>query len=132
MENKETFQTNLLDENKKTDSNEEDDLSEKDNLQKSYNVILSRKIRIFIFILFLVLSVVVDLDNGIFNSSVNYLQKDLDMNQTDYGIFVSVSFIGRIIGLVIFMIIINFKHRKFTLILTIFLHASSYILYSAK
>ena len=132
MENKETFQTNLLDENKKTDSNEEDDLSEKDNLQKSYNVILSRKIRIFIFILFLVLSVVVDLDNGIFNSSVNYLQKDLDMNQTDYGIFVSVSFIGRIIGLVIFMIIINFKHRKFTLILTIFLHASSYILYSIK
>ena len=51
------------------------------------------------------------------------------MNNTQYGLFVSISFIGRIIGLVFFMIIINLKHRKFTLILSIVLHGSSYSLY---
>ena len=93
------------------------------------SVTLSRKARIFIFCLFLLLSIVVDLDNGIFSASVKTLQEDLGMNNTQYGLFVSISFIGRIIGLVFFMIIINLKHRKFTLILSIVLHGSSYCLY---
>ena len=97
-------------------------------LHENYTV-LSRKIRIFIFSLFLILSVVVDLESGIFNSSVDQLKKDLDMNNAQYGLFVSISFTGRIIGLVIFMVLLNFKHRKFTLIATIFLHGSSYALY---
>jgi len=90
---------------------------------------LSRKARVFIFCLFLLLSIIVDLDNGIFSSSVKTLQADLGMNNTQYGLFISISFIGRIIGLVFFMIIINLKHRKFTLILSIVLHGSSYCLY---
>ena len=98
------------------------------NLQENYTV-LSRKMRIYIFTLFLILSGVVDLESGIFNSSVDILQKDLEMNNAQYGLFVSISFTGRIIGLVIFMVLLNFKHRKFTLITTIFLHGSSYGLY---
>ena len=96
--------------------------------QENYTV-LSRKMRIYIFSLFLILSVVVDLESGIFNSSVDYLQADLNMNNAEYGLFVSISFTGRIIGLVIFMFLLNFKHRKYTLIVTIFLHGSSYALY---
>ena len=106
-----------------------DNISNKEEFQEAENVILSRKVRILIFCLFLVLSIVVDLDNGIFSSSVDVLAKDLGMNNTEYGTFVSVSFIGRIIGLVFFMVVINFKHRKFTLTLTIALHGSSYIFY---
>ena len=101
-----------------------------EEFHENLNVTLSRKVRIFIFILFLVLSVVVDLDNGIFSASVKEIQTDLDMSPTKYGIFLSISFVGRIIGLVIFMIIINFKHRKFTLALTIFLHGASYSFYA--
>ena len=97
-------------------------------LQENYTV-LSRKMRIYIFALFLILSVTVDLESGIFNSSVDYLQQDLNMNNAEYGLFVSISFTGRIIGLVIFMFLINFKHRKYILIITIFLHGSSYALY---
>ena len=106
-----------------------DNISNKEEFQETENVILSRKVRILIFFLFLVLSIVVDLDNGIFSSSVDVLEKDLGMNNTEYGTFVSVSFIGRIIGLVFFMVVINFKHRKFTLTITIALHGSSYIFY---
>ena len=58
-------------------------LEEKANLnselQENYTY-LSRKMRIYIFSLFLILSVVVDLESGIFNSSVDYLQADLNMN----------------------------------------------------
>lgn len=85
--------------------------------------------RIYIFSLFLILSVVVDLEHGIFNSSVDFLQTDLKMSNAEYGLFVSISFTGRIIGLVIFMFLLNLKHRKYILILTIFLNGSSYILY---
>ena len=106
-----------------------DNISNKEEFQETENVILSRKVRILIFFLFLVLSIVVDLDNGIFSSSVDVLEKDLGMNNTEYGTFVSVSFIVRIIGLVFFMVVINFKHRKFTLTITIALHGSSYIFY---
>ena len=120
-----------------TAKNEEPEIPENikdeiDNLNSEFEenyTVLSRKMRIYIFSLFLVLSVVVDLESGIFNSSVDYLQADLNMNNAEYGLFVSISFTGRIIGLVIFMFILNFKHRKYTLIATIFLHGSSYVLY---
>ena len=90
---------------------------------------LSRKMRIYIFCLFLILSVAVDLEYGIFNSSVDYLQEDLNMSNAEYGLFISISFTGRIIGLVIFMFLLNLKHRKYTLIVTIFLNGSSYAFY---
>ena len=111
----------ILDELDKSDS-------ENQFIQEQY-IFLSRKMRIYIFILFLILSVAVDLEYGIFNSSVDYVQKDLNMNNSEYGLFVSISFTGRIIGLIIFMFLLNFKHRKFTLILSIFLNGSSYIVY---
>ena len=127
----------MLSNEKEAPSKEESEIPENikdeiDNLnsefQENYTV-LSRKMRIYIFSLFLILSVVVDLESGIFNSSVDYLQADLNMNNAEYGLFVSISFTGRIIGLVIFMFLLNFKHRKYTLIATIFLHGSSYTLY---
>ena len=107
----------------------ENENSISEEMLKEISVVLSRKTRIFIFCLFLVLSIVVDLDSGIFSASVKTLQADLGMSNTQYGLFVSISFIGRIIGLIFFMVIINFRHRKFTLILSIILHGSSYSLY---
>ena len=75
--------------------------SENQFIQEQY-IFLSRKMRIYIFILFLILSVAVDLEYGIFNSSVDFVQKDLNMNNSEYGLFVSISFTGRIVGLIIF------------------------------
>ena len=115
--------------NKVNDENSEDLIIEED-FQENFSIALSRKVRIYIFILFLVLSIVVDLDNGIFSASVEKIKEDLGMDGKEYGIFISISFIGRIIGLVFFMIIINFKHRKFTVSLTIFLHGLSYSSYT--
>ena len=63
----------ILDELDKSDS-------ENQFIQEQY-IFLSRKMRIYIFILFLILSVAVDLEYGIFNSSVDYVQKDLNIEQ---------------------------------------------------
>ena len=90
--------------------------------QKQY-IFLSRKMRIYIFFLFLILSVTVNLEYGIFNSSVDILQADLSMSNSEYGLFISISSTGRIIGLIIYMLLLNLKHRKYTL------NGSSYILY---
>ena len=73
----------ILDELDKSDS-------ENQFIQEQY-IFLSRKMRIYIFILFLILSVAVDLEYGIFNSSVDFVQKDLNMNNSEYGLFVSIS-----------------------------------------
>ena len=96
--------------------------------QEQY-IFLSRKMRIYIFFLFLILSVTVNLEYGIFNSSVDILQADLSMSNSEYGLFISISSTGRIIGLIIYMLLLNLKHRKYTLIISIFLNGSSYILY---
>ena len=118
-------------EDKKVDEKKDlDIILDSGEFQENINVILSRKVRIFIFCLFLILSIVVDLDGGIFSSSVDKIKETLEINDQKYGTFVSISFFGRIVGLVIFMTLINFKHRKFTLITTITLHGCSYILYS--
>ena len=119
----------------KEESNAEKILNEMDisdterQESKEIYIFLSRKMRIYIFALFLILSVAVDLEYGIFNSSVDYLQEDLNMTNAEYGLFLSISYTGRIIGLIIFMFLLNLKHRKYTLIITIILNGSSYILY---
>ena len=112
-----------------TKDNLSEEMESKGIYQENKSVVLSRKIRIFILILFLLLSIVTDLDGGIFSSSIDTVQKDLGMTKDEYGVFTSASYFGRIIGAFIFMIVISFKHRKFTLILTIILHGSAFLVY---
>ena len=83
---------------------------------------LSRFMRIFIFLLFIILSILVDVDNGVIASSSQIIKKDLKLNDSQFGLFASVPFIGRIIGLIIFMGIISSNHRKLCLVLTMVLH----------
>ena len=106
-----------------------EEMENKGIYQENKSVVLSRKIRIFILILFLLLSIVADLDGGIFSSSIDTVQKDLGMEPVEYGVFTSASYIGRIFGSFFFMIVISFKHRKFTLISTIILHGSAFFVY---
>lgn len=58
----------------------ENENSISEEMLKEISVVLSRKTRIFIFCLFLILSIVVDLDSGIFSASVKTLQADLGMS----------------------------------------------------
>ena len=80
--------------------------------------------------LFIILSIVVDVDNGLIASSSQIIKRDLKINDSQFGLFASVPFIGRIIGLFIFMGLISSNHRKLCLVLTMVLHGSFFYLFS--
>ena len=91
----------------------------KENKPKEY---LSRYIRMTLFFLFLTFSVLLDLDPGIIVSSYKSFTQDLNINDLQYGSLDSITTIGKIISLLIYMIIIHKNHRKFIIVITSFFH----------
>ena len=91
---------------------------------------LSRGIRIIIFLLFISLSIIVDVDNGVIASSSQSIKQDLNISDGQFGLFVSIPFTGRILGLLIFIGIISSNHRKLIMSLTVFLHGITFYSYS--
>ncbi len=90
---------------------------------------LSRKIRIIIFLLFIILSVIVDIDNGIIASSSQKIKEDLNIKDSQFGLFVSIPFTGRILGLIIFMGLISLNHRKLFIVITILFQGLFFLSY---
>ena len=90
---------------------------------------LSCKVRVFIFITFLFLSIIVDIDNGIISSSSLKIKKDLCLSDSNYGLFASIPFTGRIFGLIIFMSLISQNHRQLILVITIIFQGASFFVY---
>lgn len=51
------------------------------------------------------------------------------MRNSEYGLFASIPFSGRIVGLILFMGLIEGNHRKLLIISTIWLHGLSFLMY---
>ena len=85
-------------------------------------VYLSRYVRMILFFLLLIFSVIIDLDSGIIVSSYKSFTEDLNMSDIQFGTLSSITTVGEIIGLLFYMSIINKNHRKFILVSTSFLH----------
>ena len=95
----------------------------KDKIKKAKSKIyLSRYVRMILFFLLIIFSVLIDLDAGIIVSSYKSFTQDLNMNDLQYGSLNSITTVGKIIALLIFMVIINKNHRKFILVITSFFH----------
>ena len=93
------------------------------NPQTNKNIIyLSRYVRMLLFFLLLIFSVIIDLDPGITVSSYKNFTQDLKMNDIQFGTLTSITTIGEIISLFFYMSIINKNHRKFILVVTSFIH----------
>ena len=93
----------------------------KEKKRKS-KIYLSRYVRMVLFFLLLIFSVIIDLDSGIIVSSYKSLTQDLNMSDLQFGSLNSITTIGKIIALLIFMVIINKNHRKFIIVTTSFFH----------
>ena len=85
-------------------------------------VYLSRYVRMILFVLLLIFSVIIDLDSGIIVSSYKSFTEDLDMSDMQFGTLSSITTVGEIISLLFYMSVINKNHRKFILVTTSFLH----------
>ena len=93
------------------------------NPQTNKNIVyLSRYVRMLLFFLLLIFSVIIDLDPGITVSSYKNFTQDLKMNDIQFGTLTSITTVGEIISLFFYMSIINKNHRKFILVATSFMH----------
>ena len=91
---------------------------EKKKKKNKSKIYLSRYVRMLLFFLLLIFSVIIDLDSGIIVSSYKSFTQDLNMSDLQYGSLNSITTIGKIIALLIFMVIINKNHRKFIIVTT--------------
>jgi hypothetical protein len=103
--------------------------SYKKKKSKKIFVYLSRYVRMILFFLLLIFSVVIDLDSGIIVSSYKSFTQDMHMSDIQFGTISSIINAGEIIGLLIYMPIINKNHRKFIVVITSFLHGLGFFGY---
>ena len=86
---------------------------------------LSKQIRWIIFITLAAISTLSNLDGGIIPAATNEMQTDMDIGPAEIGVFGSIDYLGRIIGSLIFVAIINTVNRRMILIGTLFIKGIS-------
>lgn len=86
-------------------------------------ITLSRSLRWLIFCIFATITVSSSLDGGIIPAKTSDLIKDLNINNTLFGLFGSIDYFGRLFGSLVFTGIINKTNRKYLFIFTILLKA---------
>ena len=88
---------------------------------------LSRKMRIYIFSLFLILSITADLEHIQFIHRL--FTRRFKHEQRRIWFFCINSHTGKMVGIIFFMFVLNLRHRKYTLVIAVFFQGSSYVLY---
>ena len=115
--------------NKKFKSSSNLVVGEKREKKKKIKIYLSRYVRMILFFLLLIFSVIIDLDAGIIVSSYRSFTQDLHMSDFQFGSLNSITTIGKIISLIYYMLVINKNHRKFILVTTSFIHGIAFYCY---
>ena len=101
----------------------------KQKIKKKQKIYLSRYVRMILFFLLLIFSVVIDLDAGVMSSSYKTFTHDLHMSDLQFGSLNSITTVGKIISLLFYMIIINKNHRKFIIVTSAFCNGLSFFAY---
>ena len=89
---------------------------------------LSKQIRWIIFITLAAISTLSNLDGGIIPAATNEMQIDMSIKPAEIGVFGSIDYLGRIIGSLIFVAIINTVNRRMILIGTLFIKGISLLI----
>ena len=92
-------------------------------------IYLSRYVRMILFFLLIIFSVIIDLDAGIIVSSYKSFTQDLHMSDFQFGSLNSITTIGKILALLFYMLIINQNHRKFIVVTTSTFQGIGFFLY---
>ncbi len=94
-------------------------------IPKKVDVILKRNIRWTIMIIYLLISIIISMDTGLFTSASTIIKETLQIDDTKFGLFGSFNHFGRIFGTILFMFIFNFFNRKNLLIISFFINCFS-------
>ena len=90
---------------------------------------LSRIARGGIFVIFIILSIIMSGDNGVLSSSKKQVRRDLKLDEKGYGIFGSSASLGRMIGSVSFIGLLQTDRRKLLTCICIFINGSAFFAY---
>ena len=101
----------------------------KPKIKKKEKIFLSRYVRMILFFLLLIFSVIIDLDAGVMSSSYKSFTHDLHMSDLQFGSLNSITTVGKIISLLFYMLIINKNHRKFIIVTSSFFNGVSFFAY---
>ena len=89
---------------------------------------LPRATRVFIFILFFLILMVISIDMGAITFSIIKFQEDLQFTSDDFTLYTSLGIASKIISSFIIMFLINIGNRKFLIVIFSFLHIPVFIL----
>jgi MFS family permease len=95
------------------------------DIPKKVDVILKRDIRWTIMIIYLLISIIISMDTGLFTSASTLIKETLKIDDKKFGLFGSCIHFGRIFGTIIFMFIFNIFNRKNLLIISFFINCIS-------
>ena len=100
----------------------------KDN-NKQLKIILSKKIRWSILLMFSLIYTFLGISGGVFSSSISIIKDNLQISDNQFGSFESICSIGTLIGTFIFTFINNLINRKLYFILSMIITSSSFLFF---
>ena len=116
------FEDNIL-------PNDSDDSDDTNFDLKELNNTLPRSIRWFLYIVMVIIAIFSSVDGGVIPAATEEIRKALGLNDTDLGTFGSVDFVGRCIGSILFMWVINKINRKYLMVFCLILKALTLFLF---
>ena len=90
---------------------------------------LSRWTRIIIFVCFFIIHLLNCSDGGVVSARSNQIKEELQINDKSFGIYGSIVQIGRIIGTLSVMILLNLFDRKYLIFFALLLKCATFVIY---
>ena len=90
---------------------------------------LSRWTRIIIFVCFFIIHLLNCSDGGVVSARSNQIKEELNINDKSFGIYGSIVQIGRIIGTLSVMILLNLFDRKYLIFFALLLKCATFVIY---
>ena len=90
---------------------------------------LSRFTRIVIFICFFVIHLLNCSDGGVVSARSNQIKEELQIDDKSFGIYGSIVQIGRIVGTLSVMVLLNLFDRKYLIFFALILKCSTFLIY---
>ena len=90
---------------------------------------LSRWTRILIFVCFFIIHLLNCSDGGVVSARSNQIKEELNINDKSFGIYGSIVQIGRIIGTLSVMILLNLFDRKYLIFFALILKCATFLIY---
>ena len=97
--------------------------------ERKPHIRLSRITRIIIFSCFFVIHLLNCSDGGVVSARSNQIKEELQINDKSFGLYGSIVQIGRIIGTLSVMILLNLFDRKYLIFLALILKCATFLIY---